>query len=139
MYKIFDIPLSLLKLVNALSLALIAVVLIVLLLKWKKEESRDFFITLAEVSILPVILSIIIFIVSFMSNIGHTSIISSLLSVFGLFWPILRALITCGGFFGILYLMNINPLEGVTKDNIKQFLISAPKTVLAAAKSIFKK
>lgn len=135
MNKIFGLPLSLLNLVYAVSLGLVAVVLLLMLLKWTKEESKNYFITLAEACILPVVICLITAIVSILASIGGYSILTSLLGILGIFWPLLRAVIVCGGVFGILYLMGVQPFEGVSKDNIKELAISAPKAIFEEAKN----
>ena len=53
MSKLFGLPIQLLNLLYAVSLGLVAVVLLLMLLKWTKEESKNYFITLAEACILP--------------------------------------------------------------------------------------
>lgn len=135
MYKIFGLPLSLINLVYTVSLGLVAVVLLLMLLKWTKEESKNYFITLTEACILPIVICLINTIVSILASIGGYSILTSLLGIFGIFWPILRAVIVCGGVFGIFYLMGVQPLEGMSKDNIKELAISAPKAIFEEAKN----
>lgn len=134
MYKIFGLPIQVLNLLYSVSLGLIAVVLVLMLFKWTKEETKNYFITLIEACLLPVIISIICSFVSIFASIGSSSFVGNLLGIFGAFWPLLRAVIICGGVFGILYLMGVQPLDGITKDSVKELAISAPKAILEVAK-----
>lgn len=128
--SIFNILYDVFRAVNGVVAIGIAVVLLLFILKWNKENSRDLLYTLAELSVIQVAVGILMWIsrVLFYICNGWGFYAASL----GVIWkPLVTNAVMVGAIFGILYLLGVT----ISLEFTKEVLLGAPQNVLEMVKA----